>query len=52
MLIDVHVLNGCFDIFFLHFFRPVKYEYAVYVRVYVGMNIFHTLERLFFIYQD
>ena len=42
-----------FSISFSHiFFRPVKYEYAVYVGVYVSMNIFHTLERPFFIYQD
>ena len=41
-----------FSISFSHiFFRPVKYEYAVYV----SMNIFHTLEAFiffFFIYQD
>ena len=43
MLIDVNVLNVFFDIFF----RLIKYEYAVYVRVYVSMNIFHTLKRLF-----
>ena len=54
MLIDVHFLNGFHDILFPDFFRPVKYEYAVYVRVYVRINISHTLERLLFIfiYQD
>ena len=37
-----------FSISFSHIFvRPVKYEYAVYVRVYVSMKIFHILERLF-----
>ena len=44
-----------FSISFSHiFFRPVKYEYPVYVRAYVSINIFHTLERLllFFIYED
>ena len=40
-----------FSISFSHiFFRLIKYEYAMYVRVYVSMNIFHTLERLLFIF--
>ena len=34
----VHVLNGFFDIFF----RLVKYEYAVYERVYVSMWVVQT----------
>ena len=46
MLIDVNVLNVFFDIFFPDFFRPIKYEYAVYV----SMNIFRTLERLLFFF--
>ena len=40
-----------FSISFSHiFFRLIKYEYVVYVRVYVSMNIFHTLERLLFVF--